>query len=94
MKTTKTISIIRWTARIIGTLLVLFSIILVVGGMLESYNKHGVSLFDNFDIFKVLLYNIYILEDNLSKKSLNGIKPLTTLKDCKHHIAQVLSSNF
>ena len=61
MKTTKTISIIRWTARIIGTLLVLFSIILVVGGMLESYNKHGVSLFDNFDILIITTFVILIV---------------------------------
>jgi hypothetical protein len=61
MKTTKTISIIRWTARIIGTLLVLFSIIIGVGEMLESYNKDGTSPFDNFDILIIITSVILIV---------------------------------
>ena len=61
MKTAKTISIIRGTARIIGTVLVLFTIIIGVGQMLESYNRNGVSPFDNFDILTIITFVFWIV---------------------------------
>ncbi len=61
MKTTTTIRIICWTARIVGTLLVLFSIIIGVGEMLESYNKDGVSPFDKFDILMIITFVFLIV---------------------------------
>ncbi len=61
MKTTTTISIIRWTARIVGTLLVLFTILIGVGEMLESYNRHGVSPFDKFDILMIITFVFFIV---------------------------------
>ena len=61
MKTTTTISIIRWTARIVGTLLVLFSLIIGVGEMLESYNKDGVSPFDKFDFLMIITFVFFIV---------------------------------
>ncbi len=61
MKTTKTISIIRWTARIVGTLLVLFTILIGVGEMLESYNRDGVSPFDKFDILMIITFVFFIV---------------------------------
>ena len=60
MKTTTTISIIRWTARIVGTLLVLFTILIGVGEMLESYNRDGVSPFDKFDILMIITFVFFI----------------------------------
>lgn len=61
MKTTTTISIIRWTARIVGTLLVLFTILIGVGEMLESYNRDGVSPFDKFDILMIITFVFFII---------------------------------
>ncbi len=61
MKTTTTISIIRWTARIIGTLLVLITLIIGVGEMLESYNTDGVSPFYSFDILTIITFVFFIV---------------------------------
>ena len=61
MKTAKTISIIRGTARIIGTVLALFTIIIGVGEMIESYNIDGVSPFDNFDILMIITIVFFIV---------------------------------
>ena len=61
MKTTKTISIIRWTARIIGTVLVLFTLFIGVGEMLQSYKRDGVSPFDNFDILMIITFVFWII---------------------------------
>jgi hypothetical protein len=61
METTTTISIIRWTARIVGTLLVLFTILIGVGEMLESYNKHGGSPLNNFDILTIVTFVFWIV---------------------------------
>ena len=61
MKTTTTISIIRWTARIVGTLLVLFTILIGVGEMLESYKKHGVSPLTTFDISTIFAFVFWIV---------------------------------
>lgn len=56
MKTTKTISIIRWTARIVGTLLVLLTILIGVGQMLESYNRYGAAALDTFDTLMIITF--------------------------------------
>jgi len=61
MKTTTTISIVRWTARVIGTLLVLFTIFIGVGEMLQSYNKDGVSPFASFDILTIASFVFWVI---------------------------------
>ena len=81
MKTTKTISIIRWTARIVGTLLVLFTILIGVGQMLESYNRHGAAALDTFDTLMIITFVFWIaglagLILALWKEGLGGIGSL------------------
>lgn len=61
MKTTKTISIIRWTARIVGTLLVLLTILIGVGQMLESYNRDGAVALDTFDTLMIITFVFWIV---------------------------------
>ena len=53
-------NVIRWTARIIGILMVLFTVIMGVGEMLESYNKHGVSPLDTFDSLTIVIFIFWI----------------------------------
>ncbi|MCK5782029.1 MAG: hypothetical protein KAH10_05530 [Flavobacteriales bacterium] len=55
-----TISIVRWTARIIGSLLVLFTLIIGVGEMLQSYNNHGVLPFSKFSILMIVTFIFWI----------------------------------
>ena len=81
MKTTKTISIIRWTARIVGTLLVLFTILIGVGQMLESYNRDGAAALDTFDTLMIITFVFWIaglagLILALWKEGLGGIGSL------------------
>ena len=81
MKTTKTISIIRWTARIVGTLLVLLTILIGVGQMLESYNRDGAAALDTFDTLMIITFVFWIaglagLILALWKEGLGGISSL------------------
>ena len=81
MKTTKTISIIRWTARIVGTLLVLLTILIGVGQMLESYNRNGAAALDTFDTLMIITFVFWIaglagLILALWKEGLGGISSL------------------
>ncbi len=41
MKKPTSIGILRWTARIIGTLMVAFTLLFLIGSLLEGYNKPG-----------------------------------------------------
>ena len=59
MEKITSISIIRWTARIIGTLMVAFTLFIGIGEMLESYNKHGVSASDTFDILMIITFTFW-----------------------------------
>ena len=61
MKTTKTISIIRSTARIVGTILVLFTVLIGVGEMIESFNRDGVSPFNKIDILMIITFVFFIV---------------------------------
>ena len=61
MKPTKTISIIRWTARIIGTLLVLLTLFIGIGEMLQSYNNDGVSPFASLDMLTKASFVFWII---------------------------------
>ncbi len=81
MKTTTTISIIRWTARIVGTLLVLLTILIGVGQMLESYNRNGAAALDTFDTLMIITFVFWIaglagLILALWKEGLGGIGSL------------------
>lgn len=59
MKNTTTISIIRWTARIIGTLIVVFTLFIGIGEMLEGYNKHGAAASDTFDTLMIITFTFW-----------------------------------
>ncbi len=57
MKKTTTISIINWTARIIGTLMVAFTLFIGIGEMLEGQNKPGTGL-DTYTIITFAVWGI------------------------------------
>jgi hypothetical protein len=59
MKTTTTISIVRWTARIIGTLMVVFTLFIGIGEMLDSYKQKGAAAFDTFDTFLIITFTFW-----------------------------------
>jgi len=59
MKTSTTISIIRWTARIIGTLIVVLTLFIGIGETLESYRKHGAAAADPFDILMIITFSFW-----------------------------------
>ena len=59
MKNTTSISIIRWTARIIGTLMVAFTLFIGIGEMLENYNKHGAAASDTFDTLMIITFTFW-----------------------------------
>jgi hypothetical protein len=56
MKKTKSINIIRWTARIIGTLIVAFTLFMA---MFEGYNKHGGAVSNTFDTFLIITFTFW-----------------------------------
>ena len=57
MKKTTSIRIIRWTARIIGTLIVAFTLFFFIGSMLEGHNKHGSGL-DTYTIITFVVWGM------------------------------------
>ena len=59
MKTSTKISIIRWTARIIGTLMVAFTLFMFIGDTLESYKKHGAAASDPFDTLMIITFTFW-----------------------------------
>lgn len=84
MKNATSISIIRWMARIIGTLMVAFTLIIFIGETLDSYNKHGAAAFDTFDTLMIITFIFWgvglaglILA--LWKEGLGGIVSLVSL---------------
>jgi hypothetical protein len=56
MKITTSINIIRWTARIIGTLMVAFTLLIGIGEMLESNNSHGAAASNTFDTLMIITF--------------------------------------
>lgn len=57
MKEATSIRIIFWTARIIGTLLVAFTLIFFIGTMLEGRNQPGPGL-DNYTIITFVVWGL------------------------------------
>jgi hypothetical protein len=57
MKKMKSINIIRWTASIIGTLMVAFTLIFFIGSILEGRNKPGPGL-DTYTIITFVVWGI------------------------------------
>ncbi len=56
MKNAKKISVVRWTARIIGTVFVALTLFIGIGEMLEGYNKEGAAASDTFDAFMIITF--------------------------------------
>jgi hypothetical protein len=59
MKTTISISIIRWTARIIGTLMVVFTLLIGIGELLEEYSKNGSTTSSTFDTLMIITFTFW-----------------------------------
>jgi hypothetical protein len=57
MRTKNQYAGILWTARVFGTLLVLFTLIMVIGEMLDGYHRNGKS---DIQIFSFLQINTFI----------------------------------
>ena len=74
MKNTVFMNIIRWAARIFGTLLVIISLIFFVSSMIENYYKQG-SVLDTYNIivFAVLGIGFAALILAWWKEGLGGI---------------------
>ncbi|UAM98684.1 hypothetical protein K8354_02340 [Polaribacter litorisediminis] len=56
MKNRTLISIIRWMARIIGTIIVTITLLIGIGETLESYKKHGVAASNSFDTLMIITF--------------------------------------
>ena len=57
MKRTTSISIVNWTARIIGILMVALTLFIVIGEMLEGHKKPGPGL-DTYTIITFIVWGI------------------------------------
>ena len=61
MKTKNKYSAIRWTARVFGTLLVLFTLFMVIGEMVDGYQRNGKIDFETFDILQIITFIFWFL---------------------------------
>ena len=59
MKTKDEYAAIRWTARIIGTLLVVFTLLIFIGEMIEGYHKKG--KIETFNILQIITFIFWFL---------------------------------
>jgi len=59
MKNNTTITAIRWTARVIGTLMVAFTLFIGIGEMLEGYNKHASDASNTFDTMMKITFSFW-----------------------------------
>lgn len=58
MKPDLIINIIRWSARIIGTLIVAFTLLIVIGELLESY-KGGYATSETFNFLIIITFSFW-----------------------------------
>jgi hypothetical protein len=56
MKTKNQYAGIRWTARFVGTLLVLFTLFIVIGEMVDGYHKNGKTDLETFNILLIITF--------------------------------------
>lgn len=61
MKTQNPYSILRWTARIIGTLIVLFTLMMAIGEMMEGYQRNGKISLGTFSGLQVVTFVFWFL---------------------------------
>jgi hypothetical protein len=78
MKNTTILSIIRWTARILGTLIVFFTLFIGIGEMLEGQGRPGSSSFNPFLIITFIIWGLALagLLLALWKEGIGGIVSL------------------
>ncbi len=84
MKSITAIRVTRWTASVLGTLIVVLTLFIGIGETLESYKKHGASALDPFDTLMIITFAFWgiglaglILA--LWKEGLGGIVSLISL---------------
>lgn len=61
MKTKKQYAILRWTARTIGTLLVVFTLFMATGEMLDGYHRTGRISFETFNGLEIVTFIFWFL---------------------------------
>jgi Na+/melibiose symporter-like transporter len=59
MKTRNSYNGLRWTARIIGTLMVLFTLFMFIGEMLEGQKRHGGSVLASFSPLLLVIFTVW-----------------------------------
>ena len=59
MKTKNQYAGIRWIARVVGTLIVLFTLFMVIGEMIEGYQKNG--KLETFNILQIITFIFWFL---------------------------------
>jgi uncharacterized membrane protein len=58
MKTKSQYAVIRWIARIVGTLLVLFTLFMVIGEIIDKYGKTAL---ETFNILQIITFIFWFL---------------------------------
>ncbi|MCX6225564.1 MAG: hypothetical protein NTV01_12575, partial [Bacteroidia bacterium] len=61
MKTKNQYAWLRWTARVIGTVLVLFTLIMAVGEMLDGYHRAGKMSLDTINCLQIITFIFWFL---------------------------------
>ena len=61
MKTKSQYAGIRWTARVIGTILVLFTLFMVIVEIIDGYHRNGKIDLDAFDILQIITFIFWFL---------------------------------
>jgi hypothetical protein len=59
MKTKDQYAVIRWTARVIGTLLVLFTLLMFIGETIEGYNRNG--KLETYNFLQIITFIFWFL---------------------------------
>lgn len=59
MKTKNQFSGIRWIARVVGTILVLFTLFMVIGQLIEGYQRNG--KLETFNILQIITFVFWFL---------------------------------
>jgi hypothetical protein len=61
MKIKNEFAAIRWTARVFGTLLVLFTLFMFIGEMIDGYQRKGKIDFETFDFLQIMTFIFWFL---------------------------------
>ena len=61
METNNQYAGIRWTARVIGTLLVLLTLLIVIGEMIDSYHRNGKKVLETINILQIITFIFWFL---------------------------------